>query len=123
MVTSRNVAIKRSISKSTTSNGSVSPTFRPCFSPRVSVICLVNYSEYQDEKKNSPTFIPTFVPKTNTLYTKSLYTNKVNQKDVNKIVKEDYKLVETWGHYNIYQKNGKKYKKHKWKDEPMEVYQ
>ena len=40
-------------------------------------------------------------------------------KDVN----NGYKEISEWGEYKILMKDGKKFKKHKWKDEPMEEYQ
>ena len=39
-------------------------------------------------------------------------------KDVN----NGYKSVGEWGQYTILEKDGKKYKKHKWKDEPIKEY-
>ena len=38
------------------------------------------------------------------------------------IVNSEYKIVSEWGQYNIIMKDGKKYKKHKWKNEPITEY-
>ena len=37
-------------------------------------------------------------------------------------VNSGYKSVGDWGQYTILEKDGKKYKKHKWKDEPIKEY-
>ena len=38
-------------------------------------------------------------------------------------VNNGYKSVGDWGQYTILEKDGKKYKKHKWKDEPIKDYE
>jgi hypothetical protein len=38
-------------------------------------------------------------------------------------VNDGYKVVGDWGQYTILEKDGKKYQKHKWKDEPMKEHQ
>ena len=55
--------------------------------------------------------------------TKEITNTKTNisngsSKDVN----NGYKSVGEWGQYTILEKDGKKYQKHKWKDEPMKEY-
>jgi len=47
-------------------------------------------------------------------------TNSRSTKD--KVVNSGYKSVGEWGQYTILEKDGKKYKKHKWKDEPIKEY-
>jgi hypothetical protein len=38
-------------------------------------------------------------------------------------VNNGYKQVGSWGDYNILEKGGKQYLKHKYKDEPIKEYQ
>ena len=56
-------------------------------------------------------------PSTNTLTTKESISIG-SSKDVN----NGFKSVGDWGHYTILEKDGKKYQKHKWKDEPIKEY-
>ena len=39
-----------------------------------------------------------------------------------KVVNSGEKVLSEWGQYNIILKGGKKYKKHKWKEEPLKEY-
>ena len=39
-----------------------------------------------------------------------------------KVVNNGYKHISDWGEYKILMKDGIKYKKHKWKDEPISEY-
>ena len=48
-------------------------------------------------------------------------SNTKSNKD--KGVNNGYKSVGDWGQYTILEKDGKKYKKHKWKDEPIKDYE
>jgi hypothetical protein len=47
-------------------------------------------------------------------------SNTRSNKD--KGVNNGYKSVGDWGQYTILEKDGKKYQKHKWKDEPIKDY-
>ena len=48
-------------------------------------------------------------------------SNTRSNKD--KGVNNGYKIVGDWGQHTILEKNGKKYLKHKWKDEPIKDYE
>jgi hypothetical protein len=39
-----------------------------------------------------------------------------------KVVNSGEKVLSEWGQYNIILKGGKKYIKHKWKNEPLKEY-
>jgi hypothetical protein len=58
-------------------------------------------------------------PDTNTLSKLNNNISIGSSKDVN----NGYKSVGDWGQYTILEKDGKKYKKHKWKNEPIKEYQ
>ena len=46
--------------------------------------------------------------------------NTKSSKD--KVVNSEYKEISDWGEYKILMKDGKKFKKHKWKNEPITEY-
>ena len=87
---------------------------------KVTLISLVNYDKYQ--------YVENQKPLTNHLQQEVLI-NKINTQETNsrlskdKIVNDGYKTISDWGEYKILQKNGKKYLKHKWKNEPIKEYQ
>jgi hypothetical protein len=85
-------------------------------SRKISIIECLNYDKYQYlEDVQSPQH--QLSPYTNTLNTNTNISIG-SSKDVN----NGYKSVGEWGQYTILEKNGKKYQKHKWKNEPMKEY-
>ena len=88
-------------------------------SRKVTLISIVNYDKFQYiDKEQPPTdHLSQQVLKNNITNT---HTNIGSSKD--NIVNSEYKIVSEWGQYNIIMKDGKKYKKHKWKNEPITEY-
>ncbi len=88
-------------------------------SRKVTLISIVNYDKFQYvDKEQPPTdHLSQQVLKNNITNT---HTKIGSSKD--KIVNSEYKIVSEWGQYNIIMKDGKKYKKHKWKNEPITEY-
>ena len=88
-------------------------------SRKVTLISIVNYDKFQYvDKEQPPTdHLSQQVLKNNITNT---HTKLGSSKD--NIVNNEYKIVSEWGQYNIIMKNGKKYKKHKWKNEPITEY-
>ncbi len=88
-------------------------------SRKVTLISIVNYDKFQYvDKEQPPTdHLSQQVLKNNITNT---HTKLWSSKD--KIVNSEYKIVSEWGQYNIIMKDGKKYKKHKWKNEPITEY-
>ena len=89
-------------------------------SRKVTIINLINYDLYQYVDNDKP---PTdhlsqqvSIHKYNTHI-----SNTRSNKD--KGVNNGYKIVGDWGQHTILEKNGKKYLKHKWKDEPIKDYE
>jgi len=89
-------------------------------SRKVTIISLINYDLYQYVDNEQP---PTAhlsqqvsIHKYNTHI-----SNTMSNKD--KGVNNGYKSIGDWGQYTILEKDGKKYKKHKWKDEPIKDYE
>ena len=88
-------------------------------SRKVTLISIVNYDKFQYVDKEQP---PTDHISQQVLNNKLIeHTNIGSSKD--KIVNSEYKIVSEWGQYNIIMKDGKKFKKHKWKNEPIVEYQ
>ena len=85
-------------------------------SRKVSIIECLNYDKYQYLEDSQPPQHH-LSPDTNTLYTKESISIG-SSKDVN----NGYKSVGEWGQYTILEKDGKKYQKHKWKNEPISEY-
>ena len=85
---------------------------------KVTLISLVNYDKYQ--------FLDSEQPLTNHLQQQVLIhkdTHILNSKSSkDEVVNSGYKKVGTEGMYNVLQKDGKKYLKHKFKDEPIKDY-
>jgi hypothetical protein len=86
---------------------------------KVTIINVINYDKFQyvDKEQSLTDRISQQVLNNNT----NTHTNIGSSKD--KIVNSEYKIVSEWGQYNIIMKDGKKYKKHKWKNEPIVEYQ
>ena len=86
-------------------------------SRKVSIIECLNYDKYQYLEDVQP---PEYQlsPDTNTLSKLNNNISIGSSKDVN----NGYKSVGDWGQYTILEKDGKKYQKHKWKDEPIKEY-
>lgn len=87
---------------------------------RVTLISLINYDKYQYVDSEQPV---TAQSSQEVLinYNNTQETNSKSSKD--KGVNSGYKSVGDWGQYTILEKDGKKYKKHKWKDEPIKDYE
>jgi len=89
-------------------------------SRKVTLISLINYDKYQYVDNDQPptNHLPQQVLIHNT-NTHILNTRSSKDKGDN----SGYKSVGDWGQYTILEKDGKKYKKHKWKDEPIKDYE
>ena len=88
-------------------------------SRKVTLISSVNYDKFQyvDKEQSPIDHLSQQVLKNNITNT---HTKIGSSKD--NIVNSEYKIVSEWGQYNIIMKDGKKYKKHKWKNEPITEY-
>jgi len=95
-------------------------------SRKVSIIECLNYDKYQYIDETQP---PQYQlsPDTNTLNTNtniSIGSSKdIDFKTSKKLYENGYKIIGEWGQYTILEKDGKKYQKHKWKDEPLKEHQ
>jgi len=84
---------------------------------KVTIINVINYDKFQ--------YVNNEQSHTNHISQQGL-NNKSNTQLLNigsskdKIVNSGEKVLSEWGQYNIILKGGKKYKKHKWKNEPLE---
>ena len=84
---------------------------------KVTLISIVNYDKFQYVDKEQP--------HTDHISQQGL-NNKSNTQLLNigsskdNVVNSGEKVLSEWGQYNIILKGGKKYKKHKWKNEPLE---
>ena len=84
---------------------------------KVTIINVINYDKFQyvDNQQSHMNHI-----------SQQGLNNKSNTQLLNigsskdKIVNSGEKVLSEWGQYNIVLKDGKKYKKHKWKKEPLE---
>ena len=83
---------------------------------KVTIINVINYDKFQYVDKEQPLTdrISQQVLNNN--------TNEHTNKGSSKVVDNGYKKVGTEGMYNILVKDGKKYLKHKYKDEPIKDY-
>jgi hypothetical protein len=89
-------------------------------SRKISIINLLNYDLYQYvESEKPPTAHLSQQVSIHNTNTHILNTRSSKDKGVN----SGYKSVGEWGQYTILEKDGKKYKKHKWKDEPIKDYE
>lgn len=89
---------------------------------KITIINVLNYDKFQyvepvDNQRltNDSAYL---IHNTNTLI--SNISPKKSSKD--SVVNSGYKKVGTEGMYNVLQKDGKKYLKHKFKDEPIKAY-
>ena len=89
-------------------------------SRKVSIINLRNYDLYQyvDSEKPPTAHLSQQVSIHNI---NTHISNGKSSKDKN--VNNGYKVVGEWNNHDILQKDGKKYLRHKWKDEPLKDYQ
>ena len=84
---------------------------------KVTIINVINYDKFQYvDKEQSHTDHISQQGLNNKSNTQLL--NIGSSKD--KVVNSGEKVLSEWGQYNIILKGGKKYKKHKWKNEPLE---
>tara|TARA_R100001079_G_scaffold72057_1_gene38222 strand:+ start:296 stop:871 length:576 start_codon:yes stop_codon:yes gene_type:complete len=84
---------------------------------KVTIINVINYDKFQyvDNQQSHTDHISQQGLNNNNTNT---HTNIGSSKD--KVVNSGEKVLSEWGQYNIISKDGKKYKKHKWKKEPLE---
>ena len=89
-------------------------------SRKVSIINLINYDLYQYvDSEKPPTAHLSLQVSIHNINTH--ISNGKSSKDKN--VNNGYKVVGEWNNHDILQKDGKKYLRHKWKDEPLKDYQ
>ena len=89
-------------------------------SRKVTLISLVNYDKYQFVDAEQP--LTTHIQQQVLIHnTNEQILNTRSSKDKN--VNNGYKVVGEWNNHDILQKDGKKYLRHKWKDEPLKEYQ
>ena len=85
---------------------------------KVTLISIVNYDKFQYVDKEQP--------HTDHISQQGLKNILIEQTKLgsskDKVVNNGYKHISDWGEYKILLKDGKKYKKHKWKDEPIQKY-
>ena len=87
---------------------------------RVTLITLINYDKYQYvDNEQPPTAHLSQQVSIHNINTQLLNTRSSKDKNVN----NGYKVVGEWNNHDILQKDGKKYLRHKWKDEPLKEYQ
>ena len=86
---------------------------------KVTLINIINYDKFQyvNKQKSHTDHTSQDILNNNLIEHTKLGSSKDN------IVNSEYKIVSEWGQYNIIMKDGKKYKKHKWKNEPIVEYQ
>ena len=85
---------------------------------KVTIINVINYDKFQYVDKEQPHTDHISQQGLNNKRTKE-HTNIGSSKD--KVVNSGEKVLSEWGQYNIILKDGKKYKKHKWKNLPLEL--
>ena len=86
-------------------------------SRKVTLISIVNYDKFQYVDNQQPA--PNHLSQQGLIkHTNKQLLNSRSSKD--KVVNSGEKVLSEWGQYNIILKDGKKYKKHKWKNEPLE---
>jgi len=86
---------------------------------KVTIINVINYDKFQYVDKEQPHTDHISQQGLNNNNTNT-HTNIGSSKD--KVVNSGEKVLSEWGQYNIILKGGKKYKKHKWKNQPLEEY-
>ena len=88
----------------------------------ITIISIINYDKFQYVDSEQPASNQ-LSPLTNTQGINKQITNSSN-KNVNKKSSKEYEEIGTEGNYIMLRKksDGKKYLKHKWKDEPLKDY-
>ena len=89
-------------------------------SRKVTIISLINYDLYQYVDNEQPPTAQLSQQVSIHKYNTHISNTRSNK---DKGVNSGYKSVGEWGQYTILEKDGKKYKKHKWKDEPIKDYE
>ena len=89
-------------------------------SRKVTIINLINYDLYQYVDNDKPPTAHLSQQVSIHKYNTHISNTRSNK---DKGVNNGYKSIGDWGQYTILEKDGKKYKKHKWKDEPIKDYQ
>ena len=86
---------------------------------KVTIINVINYDKFQyvDNQQSHTNHISQQGLNNNNTNT---HTNIGSSKD--KVVNNGYKKIGFEGEYDVLQKDGKKYLKHKWKNEPLKEY-
>ena len=83
----------------------------------ITIISVVNYDKFQYVDNDQPASAQ-LSPQTNTLYTNKQYTNIIG--NLNKVDKSSKDMIYTGDHFGEYTEvivKGKRYHKHRWKDE------
>ena len=89
-------------------------------SRKVTIINLINYDLYQYVDNDKPPTAHLSQQVSIHKYNTHISNTRSNK---DKGVNSGYKTIGDWGQYTILEKDGKKYKKHKWKDEPIKDYE
>ena len=89
-------------------------------SRKVTIINLINYDLYQYVDNEKPPTAHLSQQVSIHKYNTHISNTRSNK---DKGVNNGYKIVGDWGQHTILEKNGKKYLKHKWKDEPIKDYE
>jgi len=89
-------------------------------SRKVTIISLINYDLYQYVDNEQPPTAQLSQQVSIHKYNTHISNTRSNK---DKGVNNGYKSIGDWGQYTILEKDGKKYKKHKWKDEPIKDYE
>ena len=89
-------------------------------SRKVTIINLINYDLYQYVDNEQPPVAQLSQQVSIHKYNTHISNTRSNK---DKGVNNGYKIVGDWGQHTILEKNGKKYLKHKWKDEPIKDYE
>ena len=83
---------------------------------KICVINIVNYEKFQQYDMTADQLDTTNSAYLNNNISKQLLSNSKVHQEVDKI---EYKIVETWGDEDIVERDGKKYRRHRWKKIPM----
>ena len=86
---------------------------------KVTLIQLINYDKYQYVDNQKPVINQL---SQDVLINKKQLTSLNIGSSKDNVVNNGYKHISDWGEYKILMKDGIKYKKHKWKDEPLSEY-
>jgi len=89
-------------------------------SRKVTIISLINYDLYQYVDNEQPPTAQLSQQVSIHKYNTHISNTRSNK---DRGVNNGYKIVGDWGQHTILEKNGKKYLKHKWKDEPIKDYE